>query len=68
MCNDKYLNGKQIKTDFIDNKVATNKHFCMVHTKIIIGSIFKNYYSQVFFEEIKCKCKEETIKGFIMKN
>ena len=48
MCNDKYLKGKEIKTDFIDNEVATNKHFCMVHTKILIGSNFedgKNYYS-----------------------
>ena len=71
MGNDDYLKGKQIKTDFIDNELATNKHFWMVHIKIKIGSIFednKKYHSQVFLKESKYKFKEQTIKRFITKN
>ena len=72
MCNVKYLKGKQNKTDFIDNKLATNKHFCIVHTKIIIvSSIFedeKNCSSRVFLKKSKCKFNEEMITRFIKKN
>ena len=72
MCNVKYLKGKQIKTDFINNELAINKHFCIVDIKIkIIRSIFeddKNYSSHVFLKKSKCKFNEEAITRFIKKN